>query len=96
MSTCESSYDVLVSCPAFTEKILTDIRLGFKILDKVGAEIILVLLNDDLSIILSELTLRPRHFFPFLWAFLPNSVPAFGGVTGSSLIVTVLDTERFF
>ena len=83
VSACESSSDVLVPSPACTEKMLTDIRLGFKILDKVEAEIILVLLNDDLSIILSELTLQPRHFLAFLWAFLRNSVPAFGVVTGS-------------
>jgi hypothetical protein len=81
VSACESSSTVLVSSPACTEKILTDIRLGLKILVKVEAEIILVLLNEDLSFILSELSLQPRHFLAFLWAFLPNSVPAFGGVT---------------
>ena len=66
VSACESSSDILVSLPACTEKILTDIRLGFKILDKVEAEIILVLLNDNLSNLLAGLDLLIRHFLAFL------------------------------
>ena len=68
----------------------------FKVLVNVEAEIVLVLLPNDLLVMLSKIFLQPRHFFDFLWALFQNSMPEFGGVLGSSAIVTVFPTPLFF